>query len=92
MITTYLIHFDQPIGTGARGQAQHYLGSTVNLKGRLYCHRHGNGSKLMAHICRLGIKWHVVQTWESETRDVETQLKRRKNNRELCPICSPKTR
>lgn len=90
MITTYLIHFDTPIGSGRMGQAQHYLGSTSNLKSRLCHHRSGNGSRIMAAVARAGISWRVVKTWESEgdSRHVEAQLKRRKNNRELCPICN----
>lgn len=35
-----------------------------------------------------GIKWKVVKTWESDSRNMEIQLKRRKNNRKLCPICN----
>lgn len=90
MITTYLIHFNKPIGNpdNPRAQAQHYLGSTTNLKGRLYHHRHNNGSRIMAKVCQAGIKWKVVKTWESDSRNMEIQLKRRKNNRKLCPICN----
>ena len=90
MITTYLIHFDKPIGHGRMGQAQHYLGSTTNLKGRLYHHRNCNGSRIMAAVCKAGIPWQVVRTWESDTRETESQLKRAKNNRRLCPVCNKK--
>ena len=88
MITVYLIHFDKPLGQGRHGQAQHYIGSTINLKGRLRHHRNGSGSRIMAAVQAAGIGWKVVRTWESETREAESQLKRQKNARRFCPVCN----
>jgi len=87
----YLIHFDRPIGnlSNPHGQAQHYLGYTDNLDERLARHHEGRGAAIMAAVTQQGIGWRVVRTWEGD-RATEKALKRRKNHRQLCPICSPK--
>jgi len=84
----YLIHFDRPIGdlSNPRGQAQHYLGFTHDLAGRLQAHRSGNGSALMAAVAQRGIGWELARTWEGD-RHLERKLKNRHNSPRLCPIC-----
>jgi len=88
MMTVYLIHFERPIGdlNNPRGQAQHYLGFTQDLEGRLQAHRTGNGSAIMAEVARQGIGWTLARTWEGG-RDLERQLKNQHNSPRLCPIC-----
>lgn len=83
MGTVYLIHFERPVR-----HAQHYIGWTglELLDTRIERHRAGNGSKLMAHVEGLGIGWSVARTWEGD-RGMERRLKKRRNARELCPVC-----
>jgi hypothetical protein len=87
--TVYLICFERPIG-----HAQHYLGWTglESLDTRMEKHRRGNGSKLMAHVSGLGIKWKIVRTWTDVDRNFERRLKKRRNARELCPARKEKKR
>ena len=90
-MTVYLLHFDAPLGdpSKAHGAAQHYIGYTDDLEARLEAHRRGNGAAIMAAVSRAGIGWHLARTWEGG-RDLERQLKRRKNARFLCPLCREK--
>lgn len=80
--TVYLIHFDRSFS-----HARHYIGWTRNLEGRLWYHRNGAGSRLLAAVNRAGIGWHVVRTWEG-TGNFERKLHRRKNSAKLCPVCN----
>ena len=86
----YLIHFDQKIGNPAspRGQAGHYLGTTIDLDRRLAQHRDGAGARMLAAANRLGIGYDVVRTWPGG-RDVERRLKRQRNAPRMCPTCAP---
>jgi hypothetical protein len=86
----YLLHFSQPIGDpkNPRGQAQHYLGWTVDLEHRLDTHAAGNGSALMAAVSAQGIDWQLARTWLGD-RDLERRLKRQHNAPRLCPVCNP---
>jgi putative endonuclease len=95
MITIYLLHFQRPIGNlnNPRGQAQHYIGSTVDLKKRLAQHRSGKSAPIVAAFKRQGIGFKVARTWESEDRSYESHLKKHyKSARQLCPICNPNLR
>jgi len=87
-VTVYLIHLDQPLGDLAnpRGQAQHYLGSTDDLPGRLAAHRRGCGAALMRAVGDAGISWRLARTWPGGL-DLERQLKRRHRHADYCPIC-----
>ena len=79
--TVYLIHFDRPYK-----HAQHYLGSTSNLKRRLQEHREGHGGRLMAVITQAGITWRLARTWEGG-HVLERRFKRWHGGKKLCPIC-----
>ena len=79
--TVYLIHFDKPYK-----HAQHYIGWTSDLEGRLKKHREGNGARLIQVITGKGISFTVVRTWIGE-RALERKLKNQKNARRLCPLC-----
>lgn len=77
----YLLHFDKPYK-----HARHYLGSTDNLEERLARHLAGNGARLVEVITQAGIGFVVARTWVGG-RELERQLKRRKEGPRLCPIC-----
>lgn len=79
----YLIHFDRPYM-----HAQHYLGYSHNFDARMERHHAGRGSRLLDVIQKAGIGWKVVRIWQPGSPRVEAELKRYKNNKRLCPICS----
>ena len=79
----YLIHFDRPYK-----QSSHYLGWTHDLEKRLARHRAGHGSNILKVIQNAGIGWQVVRVWEPASPKVESELKKYRNNKRLCPICS----
>lgn len=82
---TYLLHFDKKYH-----HAQHYLGWTNDLPKRLREHKNGKRERcVLTHVIKnAGIKFVVVRTWDGPLA-VEKKLKRRKNNRKLCPLCNP---
>ena len=80
----YLVHFSKPY----KG-ASHYLGWSSNLEARLKRHREGRGSNLIKVIQNAGIDWKVVRIWEPASPKVESELKKYRNNKALCPICAP---
>jgi hypothetical protein len=85
----YLLHLDRKLGTdNPRGGAQHYTGTTVNLDRRLAQHRDGTGARMLAAANERGISYDVVRTWPGG-RDVERQLKNRRNAPRMCPACVP---
>lgn len=77
----YLIHFDQPYK-----HAQHYIGWTIDLEGRLLQHASGRGARLLQVIQEAGITWTLSRTWTGG-RNRERQLKRRNSGARLCPQC-----
>jgi predicted GIY-YIG superfamily endonuclease len=79
--TVYLIHFDEPLH-----HARHYIGYACNVEGRLYYHRKGTGSKLLAACNRKGISYRIVREWRGD-RTLERKLKNYKKAPQLCPIC-----
>jgi predicted GIY-YIG superfamily endonuclease len=83
--TVYLLHFDAPVGN-ERHRAQHYLGSTSDLPGRLEAHRAGRSARLLEVLHERGIGFACVRTWPGG-RSEERRLKNRKKARALCPVC-----
>ena len=86
----YLLHYLKPIGNHAKplGTASHYLGLTsTSLKQRFQSHKNGTGAKITAAFSRAGIDFICVRTWDGG-RLLEKHLKRRHNNKILCPICN----
>lgn len=79
--TVYLIHLKTKIG-----HAQHYIGWALNVKGRLFHHRKGKGSRFLAAANSLGIDYDVVREWPGD-KQFERQLKNRKCAPRYCPIC-----
>ncbi len=67
--------------------ASHYLGWSHDIGERVRCHQSNRYKGLVAAWNRAGIKWGVSRIWEGKNGDVETLLKKRNNDRRLCPIC-----
>lgn len=86
----YLLHFSAPLGT-KKHQAQHYLGwvkgSKKNVQERLQEHRSGSGARITAACNQRQIPYDLVQCFPGD-RSLERRIKRRKNLKRLCPICS----
>lgn len=85
MTTIYLLHFKKRYPKGKR--PQHYIGSTDDLDSRIERHRAGNGSRLIEVITKAGIDFVVARTWQGGKIE-ERRIKRRREARKLCPICS----
>jgi hypothetical protein len=90
--TTYLVHFDRPLGNprNPRAMAQHYVGWSEDEQARLERHQNGDGAKIMAAAFAAGIECHVVRTWPRTTRATERKIKDRHSARDFCPVCSPR--
>lgn len=82
----YLLHFASPIAPGLH-TCQHYIGTAKVLAERIREHRAGSGARLTEVAKERGIEFSVVRIWEGG-RQLERQLKNRKNAPKLCPICS----
>ena len=80
----YLLHFDTPISPNH--STQHYLGSAADLQHRLAEHAAGQGARLTQVARQRGIGWIVARTWNGG-RQLERQIKKRKNAPRYCPIC-----
>jgi len=78
----YLIHFEKKLA-----HAQHYIGYSHDIDGRMNAHKKGRGARLMTVIREKGIDWELARTWVAD-RNFERSLKNRKNAPSLCPICS----
>jgi predicted GIY-YIG superfamily endonuclease len=85
MGTVYLLHLSAPIS----GHAGHYLGYTSNLLNRIRMHAQGKGARLMQVAKERHIDFVVAKTWKGD-RQLERQLKNRKNSPRLCPVCKSK--
>ncbi len=85
--TVYLIHLARPVSDTR--PAQHYLGYTSNFDQRMAAHRSGKGSAMLRAANARGIEWKVVMQFAAG-RGGEVQLKRRRNHKRLCPVCTPK--
>jgi hypothetical protein len=92
----YLIHMLQPLK-----HAQHYVGSTGDLFGRLRIYRRGSSdcSRFMAAVHRLGIPWTLARVWSFDTdagaREWEYRFKKGCDGKQhikplsVCPFCRP---
>ena len=79
----YLLHYKMPLY-----HSQHYLGSTSNLTNRIKLHRNGQSrAHLPLAFYKLNIDFVISKTWAGDFQ-LEKKLKKVKNNRKLCPICS----
>ncbi|MEG4007743.1 hypothetical protein QUA41_17800 [Microcoleus sp. Pol11C1] len=87
----YLIHWQPAIGnlSNSRGTASHYLGSTKKPVGdRLMEHQSKVGARITKAAVEQGRELVLVRTWRGGWSR-ERELKKRHNNRLLCPICNP---
>ena len=86
--TTYLVHFDRPIGSAhPRGQAQHYIGWSSDEQARLEAHADGRGAKIMAAVFAAGVGARIVRVWHRTTRATERRIKNWHKARVFCPVC-----
>lgn len=83
----YLLHFDPPYK-----HARHYLGycGRADLTARIVEHTTGRGARLVEVAHNAGVVLTLARTWDGG-RDLERQLKRRKDTPRLCPVCNPGT-
>jgi predicted GIY-YIG superfamily endonuclease len=77
----YLIHFEKKYF-----HAQHYIGYTHGFKRRMEHHKAGTGSRLLAHLKKIGIAWEVVRKWPGDG-NFERKLKNQRNAPRFCPVC-----
>jgi predicted GIY-YIG superfamily endonuclease len=85
----YVLHFDGP-----REHAQHYIGVTGHLEGRMTAHANGTGARLTEVLKELGEHWKVAALYSvkpTATRtpqQIERDIKRANNGPRFCPICT----
>lgn len=82
----YLLHFSR------LSHAEHYCGSTENLKSRLEAHARGAGSRLTRELHRQSITWELGGLYECSfvtSRVVERAMKDQKNGPRYCHLCNP---
>lgn len=84
MGVVYVIHFERKYY-----HAQHYIGWAKVLEPRIKRHRQGQGSRLLAHLNKIGIAWEVVFT-KPGTGDDERAMKNRHKSSHFCPKCKKK--
>ncbi len=96
MSTVYLLHLKTPMprGVNANGkalQANHYIGFTNDLVGRLLEHAEGRGARFMQVCKERGIDFCLARVWEGQgaTRHFERRLKNYKKPSRFCPVCNP---
>lgn len=79
----YLLHFSQPFS-----HARHYIGWAKHKDKRISHHRCGTGAKLTKAVVNAGIELIEARFWEGRDKNFERRLKKLKNSKKLCPICS----
>lgn len=86
----YILHFDYKFS-----HAQHYIGSTSNLKARLLAHASGAGSCLTRALfasCRVWRLGALGSCSKISLRRLEKHLKSWKSSSEFCPLCTENPR
>ena len=78
----YILHFDKKFK-----HAQHYVGYSENVLGRIEKHKTGNGARLMQVIHEHQIGFKVAVVFENRGRDFEHKIKGSHNTKRFCPIC-----
>ena len=82
----YVLHFDEKLS-----HAQHYVGCTDNLRGRLNAHATGAGSRICRELMKRGIAWHLGGLYETSHRNMrklERGLKDQKHASRYCQLCN----
>ncbi len=85
MSYVYILHFDKPISPDHT--TQHYVGFTHDIDKRIRQHRKGQGSRLCAVAKERAIKFILAELLIGG-KDLEKAIKRQKNTKFFCPICS----
>lgn len=85
----YLLHFETPMS-----HAQHYLGSTDNVRRRIKRHRDQQGARITSVATERNIQLIVAGLFQPKDpsdniRKIEANAKLLKNGRRYCPICNP---
>lgn len=83
----YLLHFDNCLS-----HAEHYAGSTGDIKARLIAHATGNGARITEATQEQGINWRLAALGTvamGAAKRTERALKDSHNLPRYCPICSP---
>ena len=96
-MSVYLLHFvDENGDHDTYKHAGHYLGyagrgnnDRASVFARLKEHLAGRGSALTRAARDAGLNFQVARIWEGADKDAEWQLRQRKENTRLCPICNP---
>lgn len=69
--------------------ANHYIGFTTDLVGRVMEHAEGHGARFTQVCHERGIGFALARTWDGAGKQVERRLKKYKKARRLCPVCDP---
>ena len=78
----YLLHFENKLA-----HAQHYIGSTINLRRRIRDHASGASDvNIMKVIKNKGIRFYLARVWKGD-KQTERKLKKQGGACRLCPIC-----
>ena len=93
-MTVYLLHFHGALQRGIHPNgtvlgANHYIGFTEDLVGRVMQHAEGHGARFTQVCHERGIDFALARTWDGAGRCLERRLKRYKKARLLCPVCDP---
>lgn len=85
----YLLHLSQPLGSD-KHHSSHYCGGTNDIQRRLQEHRNGTAGARFTEVCKeRGIELTLVRVWQAvDGYNGEYKIKRMKNHRRYCPICS----
>jgi len=92
-MTVYALHLLDQVSPDRT--CQHYIGWTpgndpIHLLNRLRSHMRGRGARLLQVAGERGIGFVVARVWWGGSRELERQLKARKNGPKLCPYCRGK--
>lgn len=82
----YVLHFHEKLA-----HARHYIGCTDNLRGRLFAHATGAGSRLCRELYQRGIEWSLgglYQCSHRRMRALERGLKDQAHSDRFCEKCN----
>ena len=84
--TVYLLHFESKVA----GQKRHYVGFTpLAAATRFKKHSSGEGDTQLGNFAsKKGIGCVLAKVWENTPSEFERKLKREKNLKRHCPLCT----
>lgn len=83
----YLLHFGRK-----HYHARHYVGYSGDYRYRLIDHVRGAGSPLVYAVARSGNPIILSVIWKDAPRELEKEIKRRRNHKFYCPWCDNRRR